>query len=154
MRRRVANAILALAPGACFIGQVGCAGAKGPPEVTQAPYDGPPWTPSDRNALLTLVFECPTPGWRARFDQAREEARGSQVYVTLERPSPLFVYPQVIARQEVATPVPKARFQSEGVQVFVRVAESGQSEGDMAPYRISRPIGGGPPPAAPSPAAR
>lgn len=93
------------------------------------------WTPSERNGLLSLVFQCPTPGWQARFDQALADVGTTRVFVTMTRPSPLFVYAQVVTRQEVGTPVPAGS----PVEVFVRLADSDQKESDLPPYRASPP---------------
>ncbi len=99
---------------------IGCALPKPPPERGQGAYSGPAVSVGERMGKHTAVFECPNPGWAAGFDQLRDDPEGwTAVFVTLRRPSPIFVYPQVVTRQEVLLDVSIQH----PVRVFVRVLD-------------------------------
>ncbi len=120
---------------------IGCAMPKSPPETTQQPYRGPKVTLEERLGKHAATFECPTPGWSAVLDQVRDAPNEwINAFVTLRRPSPMFVYSQVITRQEVSTEVTTGR----SLRLFVRVHDNdgGGADGyDVAGEAPAKPAG-------------
>lgn len=99
---------------------IGCALPKPPPERGAGAFTGPAVSLGERLGKHAASFECPTPGWGAELDQLRDDPAGwTAAFISLRRPSPIFVYPQVVTRQEVMLEVATAH----PVRVFVRVLE-------------------------------
>lgn len=93
---------------------------KPPPEIAAGTNTGPAATVSERLGKHLAGFECPSPGWGATFDQLRDAPQGwTHAFITLRTPSPIFVYPQVLTRQEVLLDVPVTR----PVRVYVRTVD-------------------------------
>ena len=99
---------------------IGCALPKPPPEIAPGTSTGPSASIGERLGKHIAGFECPSPGWGAEFDQLRDAPQGwTHAFITLRTPSPIFVYPQVITRQEVLLEVPVTR----PVRVYVRTVD-------------------------------
>lgn len=129
-----AAALGVAASGMCLIG---CALPKPPPETAPGGFAGAAATFSVRMGKHAVVFECPTPGWVAAFDQFRDAPEGwTHAFITLRRPSPVFVYPQVVTHQEVLLDVPTSR----SVRVFARVLDH-DAEAEGAYHQVGEVAG-------------
>lgn len=144
---RAAAPLAACATLACG-GIIGCVGPKAPPTVvrtsgqTQPPQQGqaaealPPVTLSQAastvagQTLHAVTILAPTGGWSAELDQERAAWQRREVYITLRRPSPLFMTTQVQTPLTVATTVPT----SEAVEVFIRIADATERVPESAAY--------------------
>jgi hypothetical protein len=104
---------------------IGCALPKSPPEIVAGEFVGPQTQLVQRDGVHALRVECPSPGWKVKLDEVRRAWDRSDAYMTIERPSPLFVYPQVVTIQEVLTGVPERS----SVRVLGRVVDSGNARG-------------------------
>jgi hypothetical protein len=80
--------------------------------------------------LHAVTILAPTGGWSAELDQERAAWQRREVYITLRRPSPLFMTTQVQTPLAVATTVPT----SEAVEVFIRIADATERVPDSAAY--------------------
>ena len=79
-----------------------------------------------------VVIEAPTPGWVATLDRVAEQFRHNAVFLTLRRPNPGFLYPQVIVEQRVATTAPSGA----PVKVYARVLAP-EKKDSSAPYTMA-----------------
>ncbi|HYE63447.1 MAG TPA: hypothetical protein VD997_15755 [Phycisphaerales bacterium] len=115
-----------------LLAQIGCTGRPALPETTSEPYLGPPLAIDTSGSEHMVVIQAPTPGWVATLDRVAEQHRHQGVYLTLRRPDPSFVYPQVIVEQRVATTVPTQT----PVRVYARVLAPGKKD-SSAPYVLA-----------------
>ena len=99
-------------------------------KISDAPFRGPAIESSPGERFHEVLVESPTPGWQVEFDQSRRTRGGHDVFLTLRRPDPQFLYPAVISPQTRTTDV---RTDS-SVRILARVLEfDGNSKG--VPYR-------------------
>ena len=114
---RVAAILLAiLAPSVVFIG---CAGRLPPPVATDATYSGPELSVDSSGPEHVVMIEAPSPGWVPSLDQVLDALDRRDIFVTLRRPDPRFLYAQQIVVQQVGTGVPS----SVPVRVCARIVE-------------------------------
>jgi len=85
-------------------------------KVGQGAYRGPSLGVDSSGEWHEVVATPPTPGWDLTLDGKRETADATQVFVTLRRPNPAAVYPQVVVEQRVLTPIRAG----EPVELFAR----------------------------------
>ena len=97
----------------------GCSSYDGLPQPEDGAYEGPPIGAEVIANEHVLVAKLPAPGHEFTLDGTREAFQSQSVFVTLRRPNPAVLYPQVEVEQRLATGVP-ARFV---VNVFVRIAD-------------------------------
>lgn len=102
-------------------------------------------SPVARQSLHAVQIEAPTGGWSAQLDQERAAWQRREVYITLTRPSPLFVTTQAITPILVATNVPAG----EAIDVFLRLADPHTRPRDSDPYTPTIPQPAPPEPAIP-----
>ncbi len=84
---------------------IGCASSPPAPGASTSPYEGPSLSLVTDESGVVVVAQAPTPGWTLRLDQIREGFDSRDVYVTIIRPDPTLVYPQMIVEQRLATTV-------------------------------------------------
>lgn len=108
----------------------GCGLFGGGPEIESGSYEGPSVRVEPERGMWVLVAESPGAGWAWTVDAAREDFGRERVFVTGQRPNPLFRYAQGPTIQRLMTPTPA--FQA--IDVFVAVANFDEGPGD-APYR-------------------
>jgi hypothetical protein len=115
-----------------LLGEIGCTSRPALPETSSDRYLGPPMALDTSAAQHMVVLQAPTPGWVATLDRVAEQYRHQAVFVTLRRPNPGFLYPQVIVEQRVATTVPSAS----PVKVYARVLAP-EKKDSSAPYVLA-----------------
>jgi len=91
---------------------VGCAGT----EVRSRPFEGPQITLDEVRERHVVVVQTPSPGWDVDFDRSRRRLGGHDAFITLRRPDPRFLQPQVIVEKRVLTDVPAG----EDIRVLAR----------------------------------
>ncbi len=102
-------------------GLIGCAGTSPLPSAASLPaepYAGPPLSlDPERQAV---VLSAPSPGWRITLDYVLERHDTYQVFATVRRPEPTFIYPDRPVTQVAAIGIPPAT----AVALYARVAEA------------------------------
>lgn len=91
---------------ALLLALIGCQSRPSLPDTTVDPYRGPGLTLDSQKPEYDVVVQAPTPGWVISLDRVAEQYRHHAVFISLRRPNPGFLYPQVIVEQRVATTVP------------------------------------------------
>lgn len=81
------------------------AGCSSGLKVGQGNYRGPAIGVDSSGEWHVLVASPPSPGWRVTLDGQRDTADGTNLFVSLRRPSPAATYPQVVVEQRVLTAV-------------------------------------------------
>jgi len=112
-----------------LLAQIGCAGHPALPDVTSGPYTGPGMALDSSAAEYAVVVQAPTPGWVVGLDRVAEQYRHHAVFITLRRPNPGYLYPQVIVEQRIATTVPTTG----AVKVYARILDP-DTRDSKAPY--------------------
>lgn len=113
---------------------VGCGGGANVPEIAEGAYTGPPLTIDPSGRAAVIVMEAPTPGWVLTLDRTSEARDHWRAFVTVRRPSPAFVYPQVLVRQNLLTTVEPGR----PLRVYARVLESADTAGGQQYHEAAR----------------
>jgi hypothetical protein len=114
---RFSAILLGLAISAAPILEIGCASHPPLPDVTPGPYAGPPLGLDASGDDYVIVVRPPTPGWVITLDREAEQYRHQAIFVTLRRPNPAFLYPQLQVEQRIATPLPP----TVAVKIYARV---------------------------------
>ncbi|HYF14287.1 MAG TPA: hypothetical protein VD971_04355 [Phycisphaerales bacterium] len=96
-------------------------------------YEGPPVSVASDALHHTVVVRAPSAGWQPTLDQTRSAWEAKDVFITLRRPSPLFVHAQVVTEQRVVTPVASAQ----AIRVYVRVTDAQTADKDAGEYRLA-----------------
>jgi hypothetical protein len=123
-------ALLAIALGALapFL-EIGCGDPKALPDLSSAPYAGPPVRLDASGDNYVVLLSSPTPGWVVTLDRVADQYRHKAVYLTIRRPNPTFYYPPAVVEQRIGTSV----LSPEAVEVYARVLAFDSREGDQ-PY--------------------
>jgi hypothetical protein len=115
-----------------LFGILGCAGRKPPPRIEPVPYTGPEAAFAVANGAHAIDFRAGSPGWQVRLDQVRSGWRHQQAFVTIRRPNPAYVYPQVRTSQLVATSVPV----DTPLMVYARVGDFSTPDDELDAYTL------------------
>lgn len=126
--RRISAALIAFALVAAFQTVIGCTGRPALPATSSDPYVGPPLALDSSGPEHMVVIQAPTPGWVATLDRVAEQHRHQAVFITVRRPNPAFLYPQVIVEQRVATTIPTTG----PVRVYARVLAAEKKDSSAA----------------------
>ena len=105
------------------------AGCGGGIKIADGPFAGPPIEAEEQ----VVVIEAPSPGWAVELDQTRPGPDGDEVFLTLRRPDPQFLYPQMIVTQRVAT---GAR-PGQAIVVFARTLEAHENARSQQYSRVA-----------------
>ena len=89
---------------ACAMAALGGCGSGGPVASGEA-YVGAPVEISESGRTYTVVYDAPTPGWTMELVSTRQLYKRVEVFVLLRRPNPIYLYPQQVVRQHLATEV-------------------------------------------------
>jgi hypothetical protein len=135
----------AAALAAILLVQIGCQSRPSLPDTTSDPYRGPGLTLDTSKPEYDIVVQAPTPGWVISLDRVAEQYRHHAVFVSLRRPNPGFLYPQVIVEQRVATTVPTSRT----IKVYARILDPDDTRSSRPYSPAARSESPGDPPAAP-----
>ncbi|MDX9912833.1 MAG: hypothetical protein RBS39_13495 [Phycisphaerales bacterium] len=92
-------------------------------------YEGPPIRVEGVAGAQQVIVEAPSPGWAVTLDDVRPGSVRSEVRVTITRPNPQFLYPQMVVTQRIATGLDAGA----PALVGVRVLDFAQS-GHEVPY--------------------
>lgn len=111
---------------------IGCSSAPPAFEATSEPHDAPPLRLDASEGDTLLVMQAPTPGWQITLEGVREALGRQDVFVTIRRPSPLFMYPQMVVDQRLGTSVPPGK----KLAAFVRVLPFDAKANDETPFRV------------------
>ena len=95
-------------------------------------YEGPAVRVEDVAGAQQVVVESPSPGWAVSLDDVRDGSVRSEVRITMTRPNPQFLYPQMIVTQRIATGLAAGS----PVLVGVRIVGFGQAT-DGVPYAVA-----------------
>lgn len=109
---------------------VGCSGSA--TIATDRPHDAPPITLETFETRHLVLVEAPTPGWQATITRTHRGLDIDDVFITLRRPDPGVLYPQVIVQQQLLTNVLTTR----PVRVYARVLDFSQKS-EKPPYRLA-----------------
>lgn len=101
------------------IGLTACAAPKPPPNVIAGTFANPAVSLDSTAKRHQVLIETPSPGWVPSMDQSRADFRTTSVYLSLRKPNPAYLYPQVISTQRVATGVPA----DHAISVYVRTLD-------------------------------
>lgn len=125
---------LALAAGVigALSAAVGCGGGPEMPRVAEGIYAGPVLSVDSSGRHHVVVMEAPTPGWAITLDRDLEVREYRQAFVTVTRPNPALVHPQVIVKQNLLTSV-ESRYP---VRVFARLLDY-QSTATDGEYKLA-----------------
>jgi hypothetical protein len=104
---------------ALLLALIGCQSRPSLPETTSDPYRGPTLTLDASKPEYDVVVQAPTPGWVVSLDRVAEQYRHHAVFISLRRPNPGFLYPQVVVEQRVATTVPTTG----AIRVYARILD-------------------------------
>ena len=88
----------------------------------RATADTPPMSLDTSEDVIDVTMEAPNPGWTIAADGSRKSEDGPRVLVTITRPDPGLLYPQVIASKTVRTSQPP----EPGTRVWARVLDHDQ----------------------------
>ena len=99
-------------------------------QVSEAAYRGPAVGVDSTGEYHEIVAVLPSPGWRLTLDGKRATPDAVRMLVTLRRPNPAAVYPQVQVEQRVLTPIRT----EEPVRVYARRIPFAGGDEDDAPY--------------------
>lgn len=72
-----------------------------------------------------ITFTAPSGGWSFSADRAEEVQGLSNVYVTMRKPNPRFIYPQMLIEHRISTQTAS----SEPVAIFTRTLEHDEPAG-------------------------
>ncbi|MBK7404140.1 MAG: hypothetical protein IPJ41_05785 [Phycisphaerales bacterium] len=118
-----------LLPGILLLGLAACAaeppaGGQSPgpgmgPVDRSSPHDWPPVSLDSSGPEHTVVLQAPDPGWWIQLDGVEASPGLKRIYVTIRRPKPGRMYPQVITELRLGSTVPSR----EPAELLVRVAE-------------------------------
>ena len=97
----------------------GCGGRIRPPEVASGPYIGPALTLDSTGKFHTVVIQSPSPGWVVTLDHVNEAHRHEDVFVTLRKPDPRFLYSSQVVEQRLLLPL----VSTSAVRVCARVLD-------------------------------
>lgn len=109
---------------------IGCASSAPAPVVSGDRFDFPPVRIESVGRHHVVVVESPTPGWEVTLTRVLPGPGHRAAYVTLRRPFPGVIYPQVIVTQRLSTGVPV----KEPVRVFARIIDHAESASTQAPF--------------------
>lgn len=149
LRRSIAATTLVACATLTCCSFIGCAGPKPAPRVMQGKVVQDKVVQADARtgtlppvaittvasaiagqSLHAVTITAPSTGYSAFLDQERAANGRRDVYITLRKPSPLFVHAQVQTEHTVATSVPVG----EAIAVYLRLAEAGVRVGDDEAY--------------------
>lgn len=126
----LAGAVLAL------VATAGCYSPPAPeaPGEGASPFAGPPIELRSAGTEHVVVFQAPSPGYEGTLDYVGKGPRAQQVFITIRRPDPAFVYSTQIVEQNIGTGIASGVL----VEVFAREVEHG-FKGDLEGYAPVRP---------------
>jgi hypothetical protein len=90
---------------------VGCSSAPAPetPAFDAAAFTGPALRIESSGTEHVATFDAPSPGYLGTLDYVGVGPKGKEIFVTIRRPDPRFVYSTVIVTQHIATGVDSRR---------------------------------------------
>lgn len=102
------------------------------PEIAHRLDNAPPIRVDDSESVHILVMRAPNPGWSFKVDRDERTSDGERVYVTIRRPDPSMLYPQVIVEKNLRT---RVRTQTP-IEIHARLLAFDESfSGGYAPIR-------------------
>lgn len=105
-------------------------GCGSSPTIAPGRYAGPDIRLEPGTRDHVVVVTAPSPGWDVSFDHSQLGPEGHELFVSLRKPDPRFLYTQQIVEQRVVSDVE----QSEPAAVFARTLEARERRSDE-PYR-------------------
>lgn len=87
----------------CTMG--GCMKQLKGPDMGERMKNAPPIRIDDSEEVHLLVMQAPNPGWSYWIDRDERTRNGKRVFVTIRRPDPTMLYPQVIVEKNLRTKV-------------------------------------------------
>ena len=95
----------------------GCGGGPGQFTISSETYRGPELAIQSKPPQHVVIMQAPTPGWIFSFDASRPQFGFTDVFLTITRPNPAFVFSQAVVSQEVGTEIGV----NEPIVVYARV---------------------------------
>lgn len=74
-------------------------------DMSQRIGDAPPIRLDTIDGRHLLVMQAPNPGWSFSIDRTEISSDGRRVFITIRRPDPAYMYPQVIVEKQLLTDV-------------------------------------------------
>lgn len=96
--------------------------------ISTDPYQGPPLSVQTRSGQHVVVLTAPTSGWQFTSDATRQVYQRTNVFVTLVRPNPAWIFTEAQVEQEAATAIDPAQ----SIQVYARVLPYGTEPGTQS----------------------
>lgn len=129
---------------------IGCVSAVPAPSASDAPFQGPPVSLTTDGVHHLAVVEAPSPGWSVSLTRELPGPGHRAAYITIKKPFPGVIYPQVIVTQRVSTRINL----DQPVRVYARVLEHDAKPSSKAAYALAAQSSGvsPSPPATPPPA--
>jgi len=103
----------------------GCSSDSSLPELSPEPYSGPAMSLEMTGGNYLVVLNAPTPGYSMLIDRIEQERGYREIFVTVRKPNPQFVYAQMMVSQRASTQVGT----KESVKVYVRFLDHLDSVG-------------------------
>jgi hypothetical protein len=125
----------------------GCGGGPRVFNISPEAYRGPDLTIQSKPPQHVAIIQAPTPGWTFSFDASRPQFGYTDVFLTITRPNPAFVYTQNVVRRKLGprstspvgsscTPGCCPTMSVPDSQAYSRAAEGGpKPSGTSAPTR-------------------
>lgn len=96
---------------------LGACGSDLPITTRSTPYTGPAATIDSAGRTHAIVIQAPTPGHMVSLDTTQDRLGGREALVTIRRPDPRYLVPQMIVEQRIGTDVPS----STPLDLFIRM---------------------------------
>jgi len=120
---KTGTAAALLMVGVLIGGMGGCMKFNKGPEMSERLKNAPPIRLDDSQDVHILVMQAPNPGWSFWIERDERTRDGMRVYLTMRRPDPTMLYPQVIVEKNLRTGV---RTETP-IQIYGRVLEFEES---------------------------
>lgn len=85
-----------------------CSSSVKQPTVADGPYQGPVLTVDSSGKFHTVVVQAPSPGWVITLDRINEAHRHEDVFLSITKPDPRFLYSTQMVEQRLQLPLPSA----------------------------------------------
>jgi len=107
----------------------GC--TSGPAVDTDSAFQGPELRLESAGRSHIVVMEAPNPGWGIELDRTRDRGNHTEVYVSVTRPNPEFLYTQQIVEKRLATDISSGDM----IELYARITD--HDGRDTSPYAVA-----------------
>lgn len=97
--------------------------------------EAPPMKLGEIDDRHLLVMQAPNPGWSFTIDKDEVARNGRRVFITIRRPDPAYMYPQVIVEKQLLTEAPS----SAGLTIMARLLDAHEKTKNRD-YTVMTPV--------------